>query len=128
VILLVDACALLWFLADDPKLSATAKAALEDPANKRWLSPISLMEIAIKVRTGRLTLPDPYPVMFPSRLIANGIHLLPLEVDHIEPLTTPPMYHKDPFDRLVAAIALVEGTTVVSPDTAFDDYGVSRLW
>ena len=66
--------------------------------------------------------------MFPSRLFANDIHLLPLEVDHIEPLTTLPMHHKDPFDRLIAAIALVEGMTVVSPDTAFDDYGVSRLW
>ncbi len=128
MIFLLDACALLWFLADDPKSSATSKAALEDPANTRWLSPISLVEIAIKVRTRKLTLPDPYPVMFPSRLFANDIHLLPLEVDHIEPLTTLPMHHKDPFDRLIAAIALVEGMTVVSPDTAFDDYGVSRLW
>jgi PIN domain nuclease of toxin-antitoxin system len=128
VILLLDTCALLWFLASDPKLFVTAKAALEDPANKRWLSPISLVEIALKVRTGKLTLPDPYPVMFPSRLVANDIHLLPLEAEHIEPLTTLPMHHKDPFDRLIAATALVEGMTVASSDTAFDAYGVSRLW
>jgi PIN domain nuclease of toxin-antitoxin system len=128
VIFLLDTCALLWFLANDPKLSVDAKTALEDPANKRWLSPISLVEIALKVRIGKLTLPDPYPVMFPSRLIANDIHRLPLEAEHIEPLTTLPMHHKDPFDRLIAATALVEGMTVVSSDTAFDAYGVSRLW
>ena len=48
--LLLDVHTLLWFHADDPKLSATAKAALEDPGNERWLSPISLVEIALKVR------------------------------------------------------------------------------
>jgi PIN domain nuclease of toxin-antitoxin system len=128
VTLLVDTCALLWFLADDPKMSMYAKTALEDPANKRWLSPISLVEIALKVRIRKLPLPDPYPAMFPGRLIANDIQLLPLESDHIEPLTTLPLHHKDPFDRLIAATALVEGITVVSSDTAFDSYGVSRLW
>ena len=44
--LLLDTCTLLWFLTDDPKLSAAAKAAVEDPANERWLSPITLLEIA----------------------------------------------------------------------------------
>ena len=47
--LLLDTCALLWFLSDDPQLSARAKSAIEDPANLRWLSPISLLEIAIKI-------------------------------------------------------------------------------
>jgi hypothetical protein len=47
VTLLLDAHSLLWFLADDPKLSPTAKAVLEDPGNVRWLSPISLLEIAL---------------------------------------------------------------------------------
>ena len=63
--LLLDAHALLWFLADDPKLSATAKAAIEDPANERWLSPISLLEIALKNRLGKLPLPEPFGKLFP---------------------------------------------------------------
>ena len=46
--LLLDAHTLLCFLADDPRFSATAKAAIEDPVNERWLSPISLLEIALK--------------------------------------------------------------------------------
>ena len=45
---LLDTCALLWFLSDDSQLSANAKTALQDPANVRWLSPISLLEIALK--------------------------------------------------------------------------------
>lgn len=63
--LLLDTCALLWFLGDDARLSGTAKAAILDPANERWLSPISLREIAIKVRLGKLPLPKPYTTLFP---------------------------------------------------------------
>jgi PIN domain nuclease of toxin-antitoxin system len=126
--LLLDTHTLLWFLANDTRLSRTAKTAIEDTANERWLSPITLLEIAIKVRNGKLPLPAPFAVMFPADLLTADIHLMPLETDHIEPLTTLPLYHKDPFDRLIAATALVEGMTLVSADTAFDAYGVTRLW
>jgi PIN domain nuclease of toxin-antitoxin system len=94
--LLLDTCAVLWLLGNDPKLSGPARTALLDPANERWLSPISLMEIALKVRLGKLPLPKPYAVLFPAELAANDIHLLPLEADHIEPLVTLPLHHKDP--------------------------------
>ncbi len=113
--LLLDTHVLLWFIANDPKLSATARLAILDPTNTRWLSPISLLEIAIKNRIGKLPLPDPFGIMFPASLLATDIHLLPLEPDHIEPLTTLPLHHKDPFDRLIAA-------------PAFDAYGLTRLW
>lgn len=66
--------------------------------------------------------------MFPAGPTAADIHLLPLEPAHIEPLTTLPLHHKDPFDRLLAATALVEGMTLVSADAAFDQYGLTRLW
>lgn len=126
--LLLDTHTLLWFLAADPKLSKPALAAIQDRANVRWLSPISLLEIAIKVRIGKLTLPDPFASMFPSRLIANDIHVLPLEADHAEPLTRLPLHHRDPFDRLIAATTLVEGMSLVSADPMFDRYGLVRLW
>jgi PIN domain nuclease of toxin-antitoxin system len=125
---LLDTCALLWFLSNDPKLSLAARTAIEEPANVRWVSPASLFEIAIKVRTGKLKLNAPFAMIFPTQLSAADIHLLPLEPYHIEPLTTLPLHHKDPFDRLIAATALVEGLTLVSPDSAFDAYGMIRLW
>jgi PIN domain nuclease of toxin-antitoxin system len=126
--LLLDAHTLLWFQADDPRLSPTAKAALEDPANERWLSPASLWEIALKNRLGRLPLPAPFGTVYPSTLIADDIHLLPIEPQHIEPLTTLPFHHKDPFDRMIAATALVATMRVDSIDAVLDLYGISRIW
>lgn len=128
MILLLDTHTLLWFLGNDPKLSGRAKVAIEDSVNVRWLSPISLLEIAIKHRLGKLPLPAPFADLFPNRLASNDIHLLPLEPDHIEPLTSLPLHHKDPFDRLLAATALVERMTLVSVDATFDAYGLARLW
>jgi PIN domain nuclease of toxin-antitoxin system len=126
--LLLDTHVILWFLANDPKLSVAARQAILDPANTRWVSLISLLEIALKNRIGKLPLPDPFGVMFPASLLAADIHLLPLEPIHIERLTTLPLHHRDPFDRLIAATALVEGLKLVSADPIFDAYGLSRLW
>jgi PIN domain nuclease of toxin-antitoxin system len=126
--LLLDTHALLWFLADDPRLSASARTTIENPANPRLLSPVSLQEIAIKVQLNKLRLHEPFAVIFPAQLALNRIDLLPIQVVHIEPLTTLLPHHKDPFDRLIATTALVEGLTLVSSDLAFDAYGVTRLW
>ncbi len=126
--LLLDTHTLLCFIADDPKLSAAAKTALVDPANERLLSPASLVEIALKVRLGKLPLSAPFGVLFPAQLAANRIQLLPLDTQHIEPLTTLPLHHKDPFDRLIAATVQVERLRLVSIDKAFDAYGLTRLW
>jgi PIN domain nuclease of toxin-antitoxin system len=125
---MLDTHALLWFLAGDPKLSATAKTAIEDPANERWLSPISLLEIALKNRLGKLPLPAPFGALFPATLLAEDIHLFPMEPQHIEPLTTLPFHHNDPFDRLIVATSLVEKLTLVSADAILDAYGATRLW
>lgn len=126
--LLLDTCALLWFLSDDPQLSTTAKTVIQDPANARWVSPISLLEIAVKVRIGKLPLKRPFGMLFPIELSSNDIHLLPIKPQHIEPLTTLPFHHKDPFDRVIVATSLVERLTLVSADAILDAYGVTRLW
>ena len=80
--LLLDTHTLLWFLADDQILSATAKSALVDPGNERLLSPISLVEIALKVRLGKLTLSAPFGILFPAQLTVNRITLLPMRRPH----------------------------------------------
>jgi PIN domain nuclease of toxin-antitoxin system len=126
--LLLDTHVILWFLANSPKLSDAARSVILDTLNTRWVSPISLLEIALKNRIGQLPLPEAFGLMFPSSMTAADIHLLPIESQHINPLTFMPLHHKDPFDRLIGATALVEGLTLVSADSAFDAYGVARLW
>lgn len=126
--LLLDTHTLLWFQAGDARLSTIAKTAIEDPANERWLSPVSLLEIALKNRLGKLPLTAPFATLYPAELDKDDIHLLPIEAAHIEPLTRLPLHHKDPFDRLIAATALVESMTLVSKDVLFDAYSLARLW
>jgi PIN domain nuclease of toxin-antitoxin system len=99
-----------------------------DPDNQRWISPISLLEIALKVRIGKLILHKQFSAIFPGELLANDIAVLPLETAHVESLTTLPMHHRDPFNRLLACTALMEGPTLVSKDVQFEAYGVSRAW
>ncbi len=126
--LLLDTHALIWFITDDPRLGGAARSALVDPTNERWLSPASLIEIALKVRIGKLSLTAPFGILFPAQLRSNDIHLLRMEPRHIEPLTTHPLHHKDPFDRLIAATAMVDQMQVVAADAALDLYGVARIW
>ena len=126
--LLLDTHALLWFLGDDPRLSAAAKSALLIADNERWLSPISLLEIAVKVSIGKLVLHAPFADLFPAQLNANRIQLVAVDSSHAEKVATMPLHHRDPFDRLIVAQSLIEQMTVVSVDAAFDAYGISRLW
>ncbi len=126
--LLFDTHTLLWFLSDDPKLSAVAKTAIVDPANERWLSPISLLEIALKVRIGKLPLQAPFGTLFPNQLTVNRIQLLAIDVPHVAAVAVMPLHHRDPFDHLIIAQAMIEGMTLLSAETTFDAYGVTRLW
>jgi PIN domain nuclease of toxin-antitoxin system len=68
--LLLDTPVILWFPANDPKMSGAARVAILDPGNTRWVSPITLVEIALKNRIGKLPLPDPFGVMSPTSLLA----------------------------------------------------------
>ena len=126
--LLLDTHAFLWFIMGSANLSADARVLIENPANDRLLSVASLWEIAIKTSLGKLTLSAPFDELIPSQLKLNGIDLLNINVDHLSTLTTLPFHHRDPFDRLVTAQAIVEKLPVISLDGAFDTYGVTRHW
>ncbi len=125
--LLLDTHAFLWFVDDNPRLSAHAKALLESDADLS-LSLASLWEIAIKTSIGKLTLAHPFDLFISRQLPANGIELLNITTAHLARLTTLPFHHRDPFDRLLVAQALTENLTIVSVDAALDNYGVTRLW
>ncbi len=126
--LLIDTHALIWFLEDDPKLSATARAVVEDAANERWVSMASGWEMAIKSQIGKLKLPLAFEGLFPGALESLGFSILPIQAGHLHRYHALPLHHRDPFDRLLVAQALVDGFTVVGDDAAFDEYGVTRVW
>ena len=126
--LLLDTHAFLWFIMGSANLSVNARALIENPANERLLSVASLWEVAIKTSLGKLTLSSPFDDLVPAQLKVNGIDLLNIKVDHLSTLTTLPFHHRDPFDRLIIAQALVEELPVISLDGAFDAYGVTRHW
>lgn len=126
--LLLDAHAVLWFVWDDPKLSPKAKALVEDAANRKLVSIASCWEIAIKVGLGKLNLGEPCRSFLPREIARNNFELLPIALEHATTVEGLTMHHRDPFDRLLIAQAMVEGLPLVSADVVFDQYEISRLW
>lgn len=126
--LLLDTHTFLWFVLGDTQLSQTARALIVDPAHEKWMSPICYWEVAIKVSVKKYALAVPHEVFFEAALRMNGFGVLHIEPKHTAVLASLPFHHKDPFDRLLVAQALVEGMLLVSADPALDAYGVQRLW
>lgn len=128
--LLVDAHALIWWLADDDRLSAPARGAIESSEDAR-VGVGTLIEIAVKRSLGKLQTADDWP----EQVQADGFEVHTVSWAHIVHLQSLPYpqltggnTHRDPFDRLLAAQALVDGTTVVTRDPAFAEYGVRVVW
>lgn len=125
---LVDSQTLLWYTLDNPQLSGTAKALILDPANEILISPATYWEIAIKVSIGKLALHQPYEDFIDVCINQYGFKILPIEPKHTARVIALPWHHRDPFDRLLVAQALVERLPLVSQDAALDVYGITRLW
>ena len=111
--LLLDTHTFLWFTDDSPMLSAKEKA---------------LLEAAIKVCLGKLAVAMPTEVLMTQQLTSNDIAILAITVPHLVTVSTLPLHHRDPFDRLIIAQAMVEQTPIVSADPAFDAYPVEHVW
>ena len=126
--LLLDTCSFLWFLADAPELSAKARAAILDPANSVYLSAVSAWEIGRKYAKGDLQLPGRPESLIPQVRTDSGILSLPLSEEEAISAEKLPLLHKDPFDRMIIAQALMQGMVVVTPDRAFEPYPVRLLW
>ncbi len=126
--ILLDTHDVLWFLLDDPRLSVVALGLITNPANQKLISPASYWEIAIKIRLGKYTLPVDFEPFMTDQIARNHFTIVPITVANTAVLTTLALHHRDPFDRLIVAQAMVEGVPLVSADSAFDAYRVTRLW
>ncbi|MHB1421986.1 MAG: type II toxin-antitoxin system VapC family toxin [Gemmataceae bacterium] len=126
--LLIDTHTMIWAMDDPSKLSGPAAIALQDPANDLLLSAATVWELAIKIGSGKLTFSLPYRQWMEHAIADLEITILPVTVDYAERQIALPTHHKDPFDRLIIAQALVEGVPIVCADAIFDAYMVKRLW
>ncbi len=126
--LLLDTHSFLWFIGGGSKLSMNARMLIEDVSNQSMLSVASLWEMAIKVSIGKLSLGQPFETLIPQQMSLNGIGMLEISFPHTVVVATLPVYHRDPFDRLLIAQAIVEQIPIVSCDPAFDRYTITRLW
>lgn len=126
--LLVDAQALIWAVDDPSKLGGQASEALQDVSNDLMLSAGTVWEIAIKVGLGKLSLSVPYRQWMSQSVADLGMTLLPITIEHADAQSSLPGHHRDPFDRLIVAQAMVEQLVVISNDRNLDAYGVGRVW
>jgi PIN domain nuclease of toxin-antitoxin system len=124
---LLDTQAFIWWDSQPQRLSASAMAFLRDPNNEVLVSVVSVWEILIKKQLGKLQLHLPLQQIVTQQK-ANGIQVLAVNLEHVLAVEALPNIHKDPFDRLLASQAAVEGTVLLTADAVFRQYPVNVVW
>jgi PIN domain nuclease of toxin-antitoxin system len=126
--LLLDTHTFLWWITDDPQISAKALELMGDSQNDLYWSAASTWEVAIKYALGRLPLPDAPTIFLPAELGKNRIESLPIVDTHAFQAGLLPRHHRDPFDRMLVAQAQAETLGIVSNDTKIRLYNVNVYW
>lgn len=126
--LLLDTATLLWLSYDAPRLSSAARSAYADPVNEVVVSVVSLWEIIVKNRLGKLPLPVPVEQLIEPLKQSAAVRVLALGENAVLHLRSLPEIHRDPFDRMLVCQALDEGLTLVTPDPVLRAYPVPVLW
>jgi PIN domain nuclease of toxin-antitoxin system len=121
--LLIDSNAFIWMVSRPAELSSSARQAVVDTANERFVSIAAIWEISIKLSNGKLTLPG----TLEQSIDGMAATLLPITLPHIKRAQSLPFHHRDPFDRMMIAQAMEEGLTIVTRDRIFAFYNVSVL-
>ena len=116
--LLLDTHVFIWSDSSDTQLGIAAAAAIGDSDNRIFVSAASAWEIAIKRQAGR----SDFTGSLSQAIAKNGFHPLPILGEHGEAAAVLPSIHKDPFDRLLIAQALVEGITLLTVDSIVARY------
>lgn len=126
---LLDTHVVLWWLLGDRRLPARVRGLIADRESTRvWVSAASGWEIATKHRLGKLAVADQLVTDLALVLQEQAFEVLPISLVHAVRAGAAAAAHRDPFDRLIAAQAILEGAPVVSADGAFDSLGAARMW
>ena len=122
--LLLDTHALLWWLSDDARLGSQARGLIADPGHDVLVSVVSLWEITLKARIGKLNA-DIREIF--EAIDRQGFVSIEIGRVHLATLAGLPVHHRDPFDHLLIAQAIVEGATLVSDDRTVSLYPVQTV-
>jgi PIN domain nuclease of toxin-antitoxin system len=125
---LVDTHALLFWLFDDHRLSAVARAHLADPTHEVLVSAASAWEIATQHRLGKLTAADVLVQDIPGWIQRARFTELPISMEHAQRAGALRHAHRDPFDRMIAAQGALEDVPVISRDAVLEEIGVRLIW
>jgi PIN domain nuclease of toxin-antitoxin system len=125
---LVDTHTFLWALLQDHRLSATAKQVLTSREHELYFSLVSLWEIAIKMKIGKLNTVGSSVTYLRDEMVEYNMELLPIRYEHILQLERLPLHHAEPFDRLLIAQAVAESLPILTHDEKFPLYPVKLIW
>ena len=126
---LLDTSTFLWYVSAQTKLSPQARSIIGDSRNNVYLSFVSIWELSIKYRVGKLELAsDSLSNWLDTHLATNSFRLLEIKVSHLLQYAALPLVHRDPFDGLLIAQSQVENIPVITSDSTFDQYAIQRLW
>ena len=126
--LLIDTHALLWYGTGDQRIPLPIRLAIAEPSNAVFVSAATAWEISTKFRIGKLPEAATLLTDFAGALQVHGFEPLPVSIEHAQLAGALTGDHKDPFDRMLAAQALLDDLLLVSGDPALDAFGVRRLW
>ena len=126
--LLLDSHTFYWAVGQRSRLSRLALSSIEDENNDVYVSVASIWEMAIKVGAGKWPEARILVERFEEEIEKPGFRLLPISVPHVRLAGLMQSNHRDPFDRLLAAQASVEGLTLVSSDPKMDKLGAKVIW
>ncbi|WP_295613986.1 type II toxin-antitoxin system VapC family toxin [Chamaesiphon sp. GL140_3_metabinner_50] len=125
---LIDTHVFIWYVQSSDRLPSFVTAIINDGRNDILLSIASVWEMAIKQSTGKLNLGNPYASFISEQMKLNSMELLPVRLEHLNLITTLPLHHRDPFDRLLIAQAIAEDILFISADSVFSLYPVRLMW
>ena len=126
--LLLDSCTFLWIAGGVRPIPPRVAAAYQSPGNEVFLSTASSWEMAVKYADGRLALPAPPQALIPSERERLGVVALPIDEESALHIAKLPPLHRDPFDRMLVAQAIVHGMTILTPDPFIAQYPARTLW
>lgn len=126
--LLLDTATFIWLVEGDSALNQHARESIVDPENEVFLSAASAWEIVINHSLGRLVLHVPPDEYVTDQRRLHRIETLSMSELATSQADTLPSIHRDPFDRIIVAQAIVHGLTIVTSDRLIRMYPVPAVW